>query len=201
MGGRHRVPKATLVRRLARGRRFDRNPLRRASDRAESLVLLLLALVFLAGAPFAALLGGAWAHGMALRAQHAQRASLRQVTAVVLAVTASSAGGAKLPWQAQARWRAPDGREVTHEVPVPSGLEAGGLLRVWTDRAGDLAAAPLLDSQVAGQAAVGEMLGVAGAAGALILAGVLTRWSLNMRRMAAWEADWQATGPRWTTLA
>jgi hypothetical protein len=33
----------------------------------------------------------------------------------------------------------------------------------------------------------------------LALAGVLAQWSLNRRRLAGWDADWQATGPRWTT--
>jgi hypothetical protein len=33
------------------------------------------------------------------------------------------------------------------------------------------------------------------------MVGVLARWSLDRRRMDAWEADWQSTGPRWTTRA
>jgi hypothetical protein len=201
MGGRHRVPKSTMVRRLVHGRRLDRNPLRRASDRAETLVLILLAVTFVVGAPFAALAAGGMARTAALKAQHAQEAAVRQVTAVVLAVTAPPPVGQRLDWQAETRWRAPDGREVTHEVPLAYRPAAGASVRVWTDRAGDLASAPLLDSQVAGQATMGEVLGVAGTAGALVLAGVLTRWSLNKRRLAAWDAGWRVTGPRWTTPA
>jgi len=201
MGGRHRVPKVTTVRRLVRERRFDRNPLRRTSDRAETLVLILVMAAFVAGAPFAALAAGGWARATALTAQHAQEAAVRQVTAVVLAVTAPPPVGQRRAWQAEARWRAPDGREVTHEVPLRYGPAVGGPLRVWTDRAGDLAAAPLLDSQVAGQATEGEALGVAGTAGVLLLAGGLARWTLNRRRLAAWDADWQATSPRWTSWA
>jgi hypothetical protein len=201
MSGRHRVPRATTARRLLRGRRFDRNPLRRASDRAETLVLILLAVAFLAGAPFAALATGGLARAVALKAQHAQEAAERQVTAVVLAVTAPPPVGQRLAWQAEARWRAPDGRVVTHEVPLPYPPAVGGSVRVWTDRAGDLAPAPLLDSQVAGQATTGEVLGVAGTAAALVLAGGLARRALNWRRLAAWDAAWQETGPRWTTPA
>jgi hypothetical protein len=187
--------------RLVRGRRFDRNPLRRASDRAETLVLIVLAVAFLVGAPLAALATGGLARAMALKAQHTQEAVVRQVTAVVLAVTAPPPVGQRLAWQAEARWRAPDGRVVTHEVPLPYRPAVGATLRVWTDRAGDLAIAPLLDSQVAGQATMGEALGVIGTAGVLVLAGGLARWTLNRRRLAAWDADWQETGPRWTTLA
>lgn len=196
-----REPVFARLRRFVRRWRFDRNPLRRATDRTETAVLALLVIAFLAGAPFAALATGAWAHGLAQRAQLAQEAARRQVTAVVLAVTAPSAGGEELAWQVQARWRAPDGRDVTDEIPVPSGTEVGGTLQVWTDRNGDFTTAPLLDSQVAGQTVLGEALGVTAAAVVLTVAGVLTRRSLNKRRMAAWDADWHATGPHWTTRA
>ena len=77
----------------------------------------------------------------------------------------------------------------------------GGKLQVWTDRTGDLTTAPLLDSQVADQTTSAEVLGVVASAGVLTLAGALALWTLNKRRMAAWDADWHATGPRWTTRA
>jgi hypothetical protein len=187
--------------RFVRRWRFDRNPLRRATDRAETAVLAVLVAAFLIGAPFAALATGAWLHGMARQAQLAQDASRWQVTAVVLTVAAPTADGEQLVWQAQARWRAPDGREVTDEIPVSSGTGVGQKLQVWTDRTGDFSTAPLLDSQVAGQTAAGEALGVIASAGVLTLGGALALWRLNKRRMAAWDADWQATGPRWTARA
>jgi hypothetical protein len=187
---------------LVRRWRFDRNPLRRATDRAETAVLAVLVAAFLTGAPAAALATGAWMHGMAQRAQLAQEASRSQVTAVVLAVVPPSAGGGEeLAWQAQARWKAPDGQVVTHQVPVPSDMAVGGKLQVWTDPTGDVTTAPLLDSQVAEQTASGEALGAIASAVVLTLAGTLAFWTLNKRRMAAWDADWHATGPRWTTRA
>jgi hypothetical protein len=201
MNRRKPQPGNTWLRMFLRRWRFDRNPLRRSTDRVETAVLALLVAAFLIGAPFAALATGTWVHGMARQTQLAQQASRSQVTAVVLAVTAPPAGDARLTWQAQARWRAPDGREVTHEVPVPSSTVAGGKLQVWTDRTGGLTTAPLLDSQVANQTAFAETLGVIVAAGVLALAGALALWELNKRRMADWDADWQATGPRWTTRA
>ena len=57
------------------------------------------------------------------------------------------------------------------------------------------------DSQAASLVILAEAGGVAGAALALASAGGLARWSFNRRRMAAWDIDWQATGPRWTTRA
>jgi hypothetical protein len=32
----------------------------------------------------------------------------------------------------------------------------------------------------------------------VIVIGALGRRALDKRRMAAWDADWRATGPRWT---
>lgn len=201
MSGSKRKPGVTRLGRFVRRWRFDRNPLRRATDRIETAVLALLVAAFLIGAPFAAFAAGAWVHGMVRQAQLAQEASRTQVTALVLSVAAPPAGGQNLTWQAQARWQAPDGHEVTREVPVPSDTVAGGKLQVWTDRTGDFATAPLTDSQVAGQTATGQVLGVIAWAAILTLAGVLGRWALNRRRMADWDADWHATGPRWTTRA
>jgi hypothetical protein len=194
-------PGVARLRRFVRRWRFDRNPLRRATDRVETVLVAALVLAFLIGAPFAALATGAWMHGMAQRAQFAQEASRHQVTAVLVAVTGPPASDELLPWQAQARWRAPDGREVTQEITVPSGVTAGGTLQMWTDLAGDVTTAPLLDSQVADQTMSGEALGVIAPAGVLTLTGALALWILNRRRMAAWDADWQATGPHWTTRA
>jgi len=201
MSAREPRPGVTRLSRLVRRWRFDRNPLRRATDRVETAVLALLVAAFLIGTPFAALATGAWMHGIARQAQLAQEASRTQVTAVVLAVAGPPAGGQNLAWQAQARWRAPDGREVTNEVPVSSNTVVGGKLQVWTDRTGDFTTAPLTDSQVAGQTAIGEGLGVIASAVVLTLAGGLALWALNKRRMADWDADWHATGPRWTTRA
>jgi hypothetical protein len=203
MGGRQRKPRATRTGRFVRGRRLDRNPLRRAADRAETVVLALLVAAFLLGAPLAALASGAWAHTMAHRAELAQAASRRQVTAVVLtAPTKSAAQSWDLASVVQARWTAPDGTVVTtSELPAPVGTMAGATVRVWTTRDGRLASQPMGDPQVAYLTDLGEAAGVAAVAMVLALAGVLARRSLDKRRMAAWDADWQATGPRWTTRA
>jgi hypothetical protein len=202
MGSRERKPRATRTGRFVRGRRFDRNPLRRPADRAETIVLALLLVAFLVGAPPAALASGVWAHAMAHRAELAQAASRRQVTAVVLTTPAAQLVGS---WDqaslARARWTAPDGMVVTAEMPVPLGIGAGATVPVWTTRDGQLASHPMSDSQVASLAEVGQVAGAAAVALLVALVGVLARRSLDKRRMAAWDADWQATGPRWTTRA
>jgi hypothetical protein len=201
MSARKRQPDATRLSRFVRGQRLDRNPLRRGTDRAQTIVLTVLVILLLAGGPFAALAAGSWTHAMAGRTQLAQEASRRQVTAVVVSVAPPSAGDWGLTWQAKARWRAPDGREVTDEIPVPSSTAVGATLPVWTDLSGGFTTAPLLDSQVAGQVVTGEILGVISLAGVLAVAGALILSWINKRRMANWDADWRATGPRWTARA
>ena len=202
MGSKERKARATPAGRFVRGRRFDRNPLRRPADRAETIVLALLLVAFLVGAPLAALASGTWAHAMAQRVELAQAASRRQVAAVVLTPAGALTGGSwNLTSVTRARWTAPDGTVVTSELPVPVGTSAGATVDVWTTRDGQLTSHPIGESQVASLADLGEIAGAATVAVLLALVGVLARWSLDKRRMAAWEADWQSTGPRWTTRA
>jgi hypothetical protein len=193
-----RRPRSTALGRLLRGRRFDRNPLRRGSDRAETAVVGVLLAAFLAGAPFAAHAAASWTSAASAREAQAQQAVTRQVPATLLqAATPWSAtlGGS----EAEARWRAPDGQVRTGQLIVPAGAAAGSTVPVWTNQAGQLANTPLQHSQVAGRADMSRALAVATLAVALILAGWLGRRVLDRRRLAAWDADWLATGPRWTS--
>lgn len=189
------------VGRFVRGWRLDRNPLRRACDRAETVVLALLTVAFVAGVPFAAGACGAWTRAAAQQVQAGQRESRVQTSAVLLqAVPSNTTGGRYLP-DAPARWTAPDGRQVTGQVTSVPGTAAGTTVRIWVTRDGQLTDPPLLDSQVSGQVALAEVGGGAGLAVVLAFAGVLTRRTFDRRRMAAWDAEWRATGPRWTTRA
>jgi hypothetical protein len=124
----------TLVGRFVRGRRLDDNPLRRASDRAETLVLMVLLAVFLVAAPLATPASGARAHAMAQRAQAAQAASRYQVTAVVLTVASRPiiAYGDYVS-EAKARWTAPDGAVVTSQALVAAGTRAEVRSRLTAD--------------------------------------------------------------------
>jgi hypothetical protein len=202
MGGRSTGPGTTPAGRFIRGRQFDHNPLRRAADRAETRVLILLVAAFLVAAPLTALASGAWAHAMAQRAELAQAASRRQVTAVILTVPGDSSVGAwNMTAVTQARWTAPDGKVVTGELPVDAGTEAGTTVRIWTTRDGQLSSHPLSESQVAALTDLVQAAGAAAVALVLALAGVMVRWSLDRRRLVAWDAAWQVTGPRWTTRA
>lgn len=186
------------------GRRLDRNPLRRPSDRVETVVLVLLAITFLAVAPFTGQAVGAWARGMAHRDQIEQEASYRQVPAVVLKATSEALGvGGYTAFQseAQARWTAPNGKVLTSQIPVAPGTADGTTVRVWVNHDGQLTDPPLQASKVTGQGAVAEGLSVVALGVFLMGLGGLIHRALDKRRMAAWDEDWRTAGPRWTTRA
>ena len=190
-------PRSTWLGRLLRGRRPDRNPLRRGSDRAETAMLSVLIAAFLAMAPFAAHAAGSWTYAASAREAQAQQAALHQVPATLLQAAA--------PWnlsesgsEANARWKAPDGRESTGQVFVLSGATAGSTVMLWVNQAGQLTDSPLQHGQVTGRAVMARVLAVAALAVMLIVVGWAARWALDRRRLAAWDAEWLATGPRWS---
>ena len=200
MGARRREIRASRLGRFMRGRRPDRNLLRRGSDRVETAVLALLVVVFLATAPIAALASGSWALARAHQAQLAERASSYQVPARVLKLELPSSGAYWNP-TAQARWTAHDGRVVTGDIPVSLYTAVGATQWIWTTADGQLTEPPLQDSQVTGQAQLAGGFSVVALAVLLTITGLVTRWTLDKRRMAAWDAEWRTTGPRWTTHA
>lgn len=191
---RKRAPGDGWPARFARGRRFDRNPLRRASDRVESAALIGLLVTFAAGAPVVAAACGDLVHGIAQRNMVAERASRYQATArVVTMATASPLNPAPTP---TARWTAPDGRLVTGGIPVPIGTTIGTRVSIWVTKNGQLTQAPLVPSQVAGQADDAAVLAVISYAALLAGVGLLGRRALDHRRLAAWDAEWLASGQR-----
>jgi hypothetical protein len=80
---------------------------------------------------------------------------------------------------------------------LPSGATAGSTVPVWVDRVGRLADPPLGRAQLLTRAHLAEEVAVGAFAIVLITACWLARRALDRRRMAAWDADWLATAPRW----
>lgn len=194
-------PRSTWLGRLARGWRPDRNPLRRRSDRVETAVMGVLVAAFAVGAPFAWHAAGSWTYAASAREQHAQSAAWREVPATLLQAAPSWSGDANAPGTApevKARWKAPDGRACTGLVYAPSSGAAGSTVMVWVNQAGQLTGPPLQSSEIAGRTDMGETAAVAALAFTLIALAGLVHWALGRRRIAAWDADWLATGPRWS---
>jgi hypothetical protein len=188
--------------RVRRGRRLDRNPLRRRSDRVETVILAALLAAFLGGAPLAAHAAATWISATSQQELRAQQATYRQVTAVLLdaAVTVPGYGGGYSPAQATAQWRAPDGAVRTGLIATPAGAKAGRTVRIWTNLSGELVT-PLQQDQIASRADLAAMAAVAALGIVLLTAAVAVRRALDRRRMTAWEAEWLATGPRWSSRA
>ena len=195
-----RRPAAVAARaaRAVRGLWPDRNPLRRTIDRIEAAVAGALVVAFLAGAPLAAAAGGHAAYGIAARTARAQQAAWHQVPAVLLA-TAPAAGYRQHQVSVPARWTAPDGTRHAGTVLASPGTRAGRLVLVWVDTAGrPVGDPPLQLSQARAQAGLATMLTPLALGLILLGAGWLAHVMLGRRQLAAWDADWQVTGPHWT---
>jgi hypothetical protein len=184
---------AARATRVVRGLWPGRNPLRRAVDRVEGVMVGALAVAFLAGAPLATVA----AYGYGAHTARVQQAAWHQVPAVLLAAAPATGYTGYQP-EVRARWRAPGGARRTGTVPVPPGTRAGSTVRVWTDAAGRPADPALQLLQVKGRAALAATLAPALLGGVLLAAGLLGRHLLGRRRLAAWEAQWRAIGPRWS---
>lgn len=183
--------------RVIRGLWPDRNPLRRAHDRVEAVVVGVLVVVFLAGAPLAILTAGRIAYSLGSRTAHAQQIAWHRVSAVLLTAAPPSPYHSSQS-NVQARWAAPDGTWRTGAVPAPRGASAGSTVMVWVDPAGRPTSHPLHRSQVWGLVAAADVLTFVFASFILLCAGRLARYVLDRRRLAAWDADWRATEPHWT---
>ena len=199
---RQKRPRSYLLARLARRWRLDRNPLRRRSDRAETVVFGVLLAVFLVGAPFAAHAAGHRTYASSAREAQTQQSTLHHVPATMLQAVSSESpsaylDGGTLP-DGTARWRAPDGKVRTGLVYVPGGAAARSTVLVWVKQSGQQADPPLQRAQITGRTQLAEDLAVGGLAVMLVTVGGLTRRALNARRLAGWDADWLATGPRWS---
>ena len=185
-----------MMRRL----RPDRNPLRRTADRVEAAVMAGLLAVFLAGVPLAALAAAGQVAASGMRAGRVQ-ARWRQVPAVLLQDApqlAQARSQASLEPLVRARWTAPGGAPREGEVYAPGGARSGATVLVWTDGSGRLEPAPVQHADVVAQEALAALAAAVLAAAAVAVTGLLARRVLDQRRLAAWDAEWSRTGPRWT---
>jgi len=196
MRGRLAVVAAWAVR-VVRGLWPDHNPLRRTIDRVEAVVVAGLAVVFLAGAPLAAVAVGHYADHHASRTAAAQRAAWHQVPAKLLTTVPTS--GYEDGATVSARWTAPDGGRRTGMIPAPTAAAAGATVMVWVDEAGRLTGPPLQPSLVPGQAMMAGIFAALVFAIIVVCAGLLAHVALDQRRLGAWGAQWRATGPQWTS--
>ncbi|MGH3523127.1 MAG: Rv1733c family protein [Mycobacterium sp.] len=165
-------------------RLFGRNPLVRASDRVEALVLVLAVVVSLLAAPIAAAVGTA-VHDSRRHVYAEQAQTRHMVTATVM-----EDGVARTPPSktvtVRARWFAA-GAEHTGAVQTRQTVKPGDSIDVWVDRDGSQVGPPMRSAvHEAVTAALAIWLGVAIAAAALVAA---SRAVLNRVRHARWQHD------------
>lgn len=194
-----RAPDGMPLVMLARRLRPDHNPLRRAADRAEFAVAVLLLVAFLAGAPLTALAAARWAVSSGAHTEQVE-AGWHQVPAVLLHDAPRPAGSLFFPVpgpQVLARWAGPAGPR-TGKVYARPDVGAGSIVMVWIDRSGRLTGPPVLAATVAGQELLAAVSAPAALTMVLLAAWVCAVLILDRRRMAAWDADWSVTEPQWT---
>lgn len=161
-----------------------------------------LAAAFLIAAPVTAIVAGNWAYAASVRLQHTEQARWHRATAILLTQaphpSLAAYGGFATP-ETRAHWLASDGRWHDGEVIAPAGAPAGSTVPIWVDQSGNLAAPPLQNRQVAGQAALASLLAPAALALVFGCVWMIARRLMDRRRLAAWESAWHITGPRWNT--
>ena len=187
---------ARTVRRLG----FDHNPLRRRTDLVDGWLLPAMIIGFLLLGPLTATVAGLWAHSQNMAIQRADR-SWHQVSAVLLEpvpgpLFSDNGGNSWLVWS-PARWVA-DGHARTGEVPAPAGASAGTTVRVWLNAAGKAQAPPLTAAGASNRILIAALFALACLTALLTVAALVTRWVLDRKRIASWEAGWLSVEPQWS---
>ena len=189
--------------RLARALGSDHNPLRRRFDVIAAWLTPAAVAIFLILAPLVVTGAVLWAHAVNAATSRAER-DLHPVTAVLQESVPGplmTANGANswLTW-VHARWTA-DGRSRAGLIPAVSGSPAGATVPVWLDPAGHVQIPPLTAAQARDRVITAATAALAVLAVVLAGLGLVARCVINRKRLAAWEAAWQLTGPRWRHLA
>jgi hypothetical protein len=188
--------------RLARWLGFDRNPLRRGTDRVEGALRLVMIILAVLAVPAGSAAAGRWADHYALHRAQVQRTVEHQVTAVLLRDapvigTPDPYASVQTAW-VPARWQPPGQPYRTGEVLAVAGARKGSMVRTWIGPSGAVTDPPLDHRVIAGDVwmAVTATLLVSG----LLLLGAagLARRMLDRRRLRAWEAEWRTSGPLWS---
>jgi hypothetical protein len=188
--------------RLARWLGFDRNPLRRGTDRLEAALRLVMIILVVLAVPAASVAAGRWADHYALHWAQVQRAENHQVNAVLLqdapgTGTPDPYTSVRTAW-VPARWQPPGQPPRTGEVLAVAGARKGSTVRTWIDPSGKVTDPPMDHRVVVGNAWLVVMMTCLVSWVLLAAAGMLARRALDRRRLRAWEAEWRASGPQWS---
>ncbi|WP_241678484.1 hypothetical protein [Streptomyces lasalocidi] len=184
--------------------RLRRNLLRRRADLFQAWLGLGLFLAALATTPAAMFWAGDTAHRHYARLAQ-QQAAARQHTPAVLLEDArghpepGSAEERRTRYPTEVGFTDPGGTARTATTDVRPGLPKGSTVHVWAGPDGKLTGPPLDAGQVRSRAMGWAVLGALAVQGAAAAAYGVAARVLERRNLAAWDAAWTETAPRWTT--
>lgn len=166
-------------------RLFGRNPLIRASDRIEALILVLAVAISLVAVPIGAAVGTA-VHDSRSRLYAEQAQVRRQVTATSIGDSNPRNDVERPTVMVPARWFV-DGTEHTGDVAAPPNVEIGDKIDIWVDDTGSFVRPPVrtaVDEGVAFGVATWSTM-------SLLAAGLfgVARVALDRSRYARWQRD------------
>jgi len=194
--------KQQLLRRFGLVPAGDDNPLRRPVDKLECAVITCLIVAFFIVAPFLAVFTAGVVGAAGAREMKAET-SWRTVPAVLEQSAAVGSIGLDGDWNTawvKAHWTAPNGAQKTGLVAVALNARAGQRVMVSVTQAGQLTHQPLTRDELAERTVMAAVAAPAGLALLLTIAAGMTRVVANRRRMVCWAREWEATGPRWSSL-
>ena len=181
---------------------FDRNPLRRGTDRIEAALRLVMMIMLVAAVPAAAIAVGQRADHLALNRVRAQQAADHLVNAVLLEQAPATGSpdpytSVQITW-VLARWQPPGLLPRTGQVLAAAGARQGSTVRTWIDASGAVTDPPPDHRDIVGDVTVAVLATCFVSWLVLLAAGTLARGALDRRRLNAWEAEWRASGPLWS---
>jgi hypothetical protein len=177
---------------------FGRNPLRRPTDRFETLLILLAVLAGLLMVPAGAAVGTS----VRLTSEdHAaqQRKVLHQVqarTSEAAPVAINDAAG-PITARVSVSWSDTDGFVQEGHSEVNVGTKVNTEVMIWLDSSGRIAPSP---RSTGDSAAIGGAAGLTIVTGSWVLLWLLVlaaRRLLDRQRLRTWADEWKLVGPRW----
>jgi hypothetical protein len=177
--------------------RWDSNPLRRAVDRAETIVMIGLIAAFAGACVVLAIAAGRWADHNSLLTERSDR-GVHPVWATQLKSGAQVATWSEwdVVW-VPARWKLTDGQFRTGQVTAELNSKAGQKQQIFINPAGQEVPAPMTSDGVRDQVVSAVLSVTIGAGVAFAIAYGCVRLLFNRRRMAGWQRAWDAIGPTW----
>lgn len=161
---------------------------------------LWLLVFFCAFAPLAAHATGSGVSALGEHMKSAALATRHEVTAITLEAAPAASDtpyGQVTQFWVDAWWRAPHGQRRTGQILVQDSTPTGAAVKIWITDDGTVAAPPLSQPQIRLLTLLASACAVIVLAVALAATWAVARRALDRHRMAAWEADWDAAGPRW----